>query len=66
MYTLTYKNFAQKFLWYAHFSLFLANCPKFQTFLEQSIFVVQKHLIYEKASICNGKCDDVKIERFTY
>ena len=45
----------------AHFS---ANFPKFQIFLDQSIFVVQKRLVYEKASIFYGKCDEIKIKRF--
>jgi len=45
----------------AHFS---ANFPKFQIFLDQSIFVVQKRLVYEKASIFDGKCDEIKIKRF--
>ena len=45
----------------AHFP---ANFPKFQIFLEQSIFVVQKSLVYEKVSIFNGKCDEIKIKWF--
>ena len=45
----------------AHFP---ANFPKFQSFLEQSIFVVQKRLVYEKASIFDGQCDEIKIKRF--
>jgi len=35
----------------AHFS---AKYIKFQIFLEQSIFVVQKQLVYEKAFIFDG------------
>ena len=46
--------------------LILAHFPakyiRFQIFLEQPIFVVQKHLIYEKASIFDGKYDEIKIE----
>ena len=45
----------------AHFQ---TNFLKFQIFLEQSIFVVQKRLIYEKASIFNRKYDEIKIKRF--
>ena len=45
----------------AHFP---ANFPKFQIFLEQSIFVVQKRSIYEKAFIFDGECDEIKIKRF--
>ena len=45
----------------AHFP---ANFPKFQIFLEQSIFVVQKRLVYEKASIFNEEYGEVKIKRF--
>ena len=55
----THQNFAQKFLRNAHFP---ANFPKFQIFLEQSIFVVQKRLVYEKASIFDEKCDGIKIK----
>ena len=45
----------------AHFP---ANLPKFQIFVEQSIFVVQKRLVYEKAIIFNEKYDEIKIKRF--
>jgi len=45
----------------AHFP---AKFPKFQIFLEQSIFVVQKRLIYEKASIFDEKYDEAKIKQF--
>ena len=55
----THQNFAQKFLRNAHFP---ANFPKFQIFLEQSIFVVQKRLVYEKASIFDEECDEAKIK----
>jgi len=61
MYPLTYPNLAQKFLRYAHFP---ANFPKFQIFLEQSIFIVQKCIVYEKAFIFDGECDEIKIKRF--
>ena len=44
---------------------FLAKYMKFQIFLEQPIFVVQKRLIYEKASIFDGKYDEIKIKQFT-
>ena len=45
----------------AHFP---ANFPKFQIFLEQSIFMVQKRLVYEKASNFDGECDEIKIKQF--
>ena len=43
----------------AHFP---ANFLKFQIFLEQSIFVVQKRLVYEKAFIADGECHEIKIK----
>ena len=43
---------------------FSANFAKFQIFVEQSIFVVQKRLIYEKVSIFDEECDTIKIKRF--
>ena len=43
----------------AHFP---ANFPKFQIFLEQSIFVVQKRLVYEKTFIFDGEYDKMKIK----
>ena len=61
---LTYQNFAQKFRWYAHVAHFSANFPKFQILLEQSIFVVQKRSVYEKASIFNGEYNEIKNKRF--
>ena len=45
----------------AHFP---ANFLKFQIFLEQSIFVVQKRLVYEKLSIADGECHKIKIKCF--
>ena len=45
----------------AHFP---ANFPKFQTFLEQSIFAVQKRSVYEKAYIFDVKCDEIKLSDF--
>ena len=45
----------------AHFP---ANFPKFQTFPEQSIFIVYKRLVYEKASIFDEEYDEAKIKRF--
>ena len=39
-----------------------AKFPKFQIFLKQSIFVVQKRLVYEKASIFDEECDEIKIK----
>ena len=46
--------------------LILAHFPakhtKFQIFAEQSIFVVQKRLVYKKASISDGECDQIKIK----
>ena len=44
-----------------HFS---ANLWNFQIFLEQSIFAVQKRLIYEKAFIFDEKCDAIKVKQF--
>ena len=52
MCTLTYQNFAPKFLQYAHFP---ANFAKFQIFAEQLIFVVQRRQPYEKAFILDEK-----------
>ena len=43
----------------AHFP---ANFPKFQIFLKQSIFVVQKRLVYEKTFSFDGEYDTIKIE----
>ena len=45
----------------AHFP---ANFPKFQILSEQSIFVAQKRLIYEKASIFDEEYDEEKIKQF--
>ena len=41
---------------------FSANFAKFQIFVEQSTFVVQKRLIYEKASIFDEELDATKIK----
>ena len=60
----THQNFVQKFLRNAHLAHFPAKFTKFQIFLEQSIFVVQKRLIYEKASTFDEKYDEAKIKRF--
>ena len=43
---------------------FSANFGKFQIFLEQWIFVVQKRLVYEKAFIFDEKSDEIKIKQF--
>ena len=43
---------------------FSANFPKFQIFVEQTIFVLQKRLVYEKASIFDGEYHAIKIKRF--
>ena len=40
---------------------FLAKYMKFQIFLEQPIFVVQKRLIYEKVSIFDEEYNKIKI-----
>ena len=45
---------------------FLAKFQNFQIFLEQSIFVVQKRLIYEKVSIFDREYDKIKIKQFAY
>ena len=42
----------------------LANFYKFQIFVEQSIFVVYKCLLYKKTSIFDGKCNGIKIGQF--
>ena len=39
---------------------FLANFYKFQIFVEQSIFVVYKRLLYKKTSIFDGECNRIK------
>ena len=48
--------------------LILAHFPakyiRFQILLEQPIFVVQKRLIHKKASICDGKYDEIQIKQF--
>ena len=43
---------------------FSANFPKFEIFIEQSIFVVQKCLTYKKASIFNEEYHAIKIKQF--
>ena len=45
----------------AHFS---AKYIRFQILLEQPIFVVQKRLIYEKASIFDEEYYKIKIKQF--
>ena len=62
MRALTLQNEAQKFLTLDILVDFLANFYKFQIFVEQSIFVVEKCLIYEKTSIFNEKYDRTKIK----
>ena len=42
---------------------FPANFLKFQIFIEQSIFVVQKRLTYEKASIFDEEYHAIKIKQ---
>ena len=64
MWDATLQNFDQKFRWYAHLADFSANFKIFQIFIEQSIFVVQKRLIYEKTSNFDGKYDASKINQF--
>ena len=41
---------------------FKANFLKFQILLEQPIFIVQKRLLYEKASIFDEKIDEIKFK----
>ena len=41
---------------------FPANVIKFQIFVHQSIFVVQKSLLYEKAFIFDGEYDEIKFK----
>ena len=43
---------------------FPANFHEFQISLEHSIFIVQKRLVCEKASIFDGKYDAIKIKQF--
>ena len=43
---------------------FPANFHTFQISLEHSIFVVQKHLVYEKLPIFDEKYDAIKIKQF--
>ena len=43
---------------------FPAKYIRFQILLEHPIFVVQRRLIYEKASIFDGKYDAIKIKQF--
>ena len=43
---------------------FLAKYIKFQICLEEPIFIVQRRLAYEKASIFDGKYDTIKIKQF--
>ena len=52
------RNFEIVFI-LAHFS---AKYIKFQILLEQPIFVVQKRLPYEKASIFDEKFDEIKFK----
>ena len=60
----TLQNFAQKFLLYAHFSSFSSQFPKISNFPRAINFVLQKRLVYEKASIANGECHEIKIKLF--
>ena len=60
----THQNLAQKFLCYAHFRRFSSHILKFQIFIEQSIFVVQKRVVYKKASNVDGKCHEIQIKQF--
>ena len=57
----TLQNEGQKFRNFAHFP---AKYIRFQILLEHPIFVVQKLLIYEKASIFDRKYDEIKIKQF--
>jgi len=41
---------------------FSADLSEFQISVEKSIFVVQKRLVYEKATIFDGECDTIKIK----
>ena len=41
---------------------FKANFLKFQILLEQPIFIVQKRLLHEKASIFDEKIDEIKLK----
>jgi len=62
MCTLTYKNLVRNFDGMHILAHFPANFAKFQIFLHQSIFVLKKRLIYEKASILDRKYDEIKIK----
>ena len=54
------RNFCNMLI-LAHFP---TNIPKFQIFLEQSIFVVQKRLVYEKTFIFDEEYHEAKSKRF--
>ena len=58
----TYQNFAQKFRWYDFCDVGFFNLLNFQITLHVSIFVAQKRIVYEKASIFYGKYDEIKIK----
>ena len=43
---------------------FPANLSKFQIFIQNSFFLVQRRLVYEKVSIFNREYDEIKIKLF--
>ena len=51
----TYQNLLRNFCGMLILAHFPAKCIKFQCLVHQSVFVVQKHLIYEKSSIFDEK-----------
>ena len=62
MRALTLQNEAEKFLTLLILADFLANFHKFQIFVDQTIFVMEKCLIYEKSSIFDEKYNGRKIK----
>ena len=61
-----YQNFAQKFWWYAHFSSFSSQFPKISNFFRAMNFCRTETLsIYEKASIFDEECDEIKNKQFS-
>ena len=62
----THQNLHRNFCGLLILAYFPAKYIKFQIFVDQSVFVVQKHLIYKKSFIFDGKYDAIKIKWFTY
>ena len=58
----THQNLHRNFCGLLILAYFPAKYIKFQIFIDQSFFVVQKHLIYKKSFIFDRKFDTVKIK----